>query len=160
MTAAWKSLPEDPPSPLRNVTESDLDTIALLDHAIFTRDSYSYTVLRQFYDLYAKHFLVLDDDRGNIQGYVLVGTNRDGESWVLGLGITEDQRGRGLGRRLMSDVLSRLSTDGVREVSLSVAPGNVAAIDLYKSLDFTTDGELRENYFGPGGDRYIMVRHL
>ncbi|MFE7077440.1 GNAT family N-acetyltransferase [Streptomyces sp. NPDC057620] len=159
MAAVPESVPEDRLLRMRNVRESDLDTVTLLDQAIFVRDAYSYTVLRQFYDLYAKHFLVLEDEQ-DIQGYVLVGTAMDRRSWVLGLGVVRERRGRGLGRRLMLEVLSCLRTDGVEEVRLSVAPSNAPAIDLYKSLDFTVEGGLRKEYFGPGGDRLIMVRRL
>ncbi|WKX08557.1 GNAT family N-acetyltransferase [Streptomyces sp. NL15-2K] len=159
MPAAPKNVPEDRLPRMRNVVESDLEAIALLDQQLFTRDAYSCTVLRQFYDLYARHFLVLDDSQG-IQGYVLVGTAVDKGSWVLGLGVTPDRRGRGHGRRLMREVLSCLRADGVHTVRLSVAPANVPAIDLYRSLDFALEGELHKEYFGPGGDRLIMVRHL
>ncbi|MFI6334428.1 GNAT family N-acetyltransferase [Streptomyces sp. NPDC050535] len=151
-------VPEDLPL-MRGVELSDLEATTLLDQAIFGRDSYSYTVMRQFYDLYSRHFLVVDDGK-DIQGYVLAGTAVDGRSCVLGLGITQDRRKRGLGRRLMLGVLDLLRADGVHTVRLSVAPENDTAIDLYKSLDFTTEGGLQKDYFGPGGDRYVMLRRL
>ena len=154
-----KSVPEDLPLRMRGVELSDLEATTLLDQEIFKGDSYSYTVMRQFYDLYSRHFLVVDDGT-DVQGYVLVGTALDGRSCVLGLGVTQDRRGHGLGRRLMLRVLDLLRADGVHTVRLSVAPDNDTAIDLYKSLDFSTEGELQKNYFGPGGDRYLMVRQL
>ncbi|MFJ9904105.1 GNAT family N-acetyltransferase [Streptomyces sp. NPDC101152] len=153
---------EQPPPPLhlRGVTEGDLEALALLEREIFPEEPYPYFVLRQMYDLHPGHLLVLDDGTA-LKGYVLVATPPDdGPSWVLGLGITRDERGRGHGRRLMREALRRLRADGVREVCLTVDPANLAAIVLYESLGFTADEGVRKDYFGPGADRLVMRRSL
>ncbi|MFK0018323.1 GNAT family N-acetyltransferase [Streptomyces sp. NPDC090798] len=80
-------------------------------------------------------------------------------SWILGLGVAERLRGRGLARRLMQETLRRLPADGVHEVWLTVEPANTAAITLYQSLGFTEQGA-RKDYFGPGHDRLLLaLRH-
>jgi [ribosomal protein S18]-alanine N-acetyltransferase len=141
---------------LRGVTERDLDALALLDREAFPEEPYPYFVLRQMYDVYPDHLLVLDDGIA-LKGYVLVGTAPDkSRSWILGLGITRDERGRGHGRWLMEEVLGLLRGMAVREVLLTVAPGNRKAIELYETLGFTADPRLHKNYFGPGADRLVM----
>ncbi|MGW1210589.1 GNAT family N-acetyltransferase [Streptomyces sp. NPDC002499] len=141
---------------LRGVDEADLAALAHLDREAFPDEPYPYFVLRQLYDVYPRHLLVLDDGT-ELKGYVLVGTPPDAtRSWILGLGITRDERGRGHGRRLMLEVLRRLRSDRVREVCLTVDPANLAAIDLYASLGFTAEQDVRVDYFGPGADRVIM----
>jgi len=108
------------------------------------------------YDVYPDHLLVLDDGTA-LKGYILVGTAPDkSRSWILGLGITRDERGRGHGRRLMVEVLELLRGMGVREVRLTVAPSNSTAIELYETLGFTADARLYKDYFGPGADRLVM----
>ncbi|MCI3269788.1 GNAT family N-acetyltransferase [Streptomyces cylindrosporus] len=145
---------------LRSVTEADLDALALLDREAFPEEPYPYFVLRQMYDVYPDHLLVLDDGTA-LKGYVLVGTRPDkSRSWILGLGITRDERGRGYGRRLMEEVLGRLRGIGVREVLLTVAPSNAAAILLYETLGFTAEQTVRKDYFGPGADRLVMRLRL
>ncbi|MFF4251952.1 GNAT family N-acetyltransferase [Streptomyces sp. NPDC001663] len=145
---------------LRGVTEADLGALALLDRETFPEEPYPYFVLRQMYDVYPDHLLVLDDGAA-LKGYVLVGTAPDkSRSWILGLGITRDERGRGHGRRLMLEVLDLLRGIGVREVHLTVAPTNTAAILLYETLGFTAEQSVRKDYFGPGADRRLMRLRL
>ncbi|MGI5454687.1 GNAT family N-acetyltransferase [Streptomyces sp. CA-249302] len=145
---------------LRGVTEADLDALALLDRETFPEEPYPYFVLRQMYDVYPDHLLVLDDGT-ELKGYVLVGTAPDkSRSWILGLGITRDERGQGYGRRLMDEALRRLRGIGVAEVLLTVVPTNTAAILLYETLGFTAEQTTRQDYFGPGADRLVMRLRL
>ncbi|MFJ3671225.1 GNAT family N-acetyltransferase [Streptomyces sp. NPDC090106] len=140
----------------RDVREAELQELSLLDRESFPEEPYPYFVLRQMFDIYAGHLLVLDDGTA-LKGYVLCGTAPDlSRSWVLGLGITPDERGQGFGRLLMEEALRRLRDLGVREVALTVAPANKTAILLYESLGFVGESTLRENYFGPGADRLLM----
>ncbi|MFF7854155.1 GNAT family N-acetyltransferase [Streptomyces sp. NPDC007904] len=145
---------------LRAARESDLPELRRLDEEVFQEVAYPAFLLRQLYDMYAEHLLVLDEGEGRLRGYVLAATtalNRD--SWILGLCVTQDRRRHGLGRELMTDVLARLRRDGIEQVRLTVEPGNRAAILLYRSLGFRfepPDGGLRRDYFGPGQDRMIM----
>lgn len=145
---------------LRAARESDLPELRRLDGEVFQEVAYPAFLLRQLYDLYAEHFLVLDDGEGRLRGYVLAATtalNRD--SWILGLCVTEDRRRHGLGRELMLEVLARLRHSGITRVRLTVEPANRAAILLYRSLGFRPeqpDAGLRRDYFGPGEDRRVM----
>ncbi|MEU1592093.1 GNAT family N-acetyltransferase [Streptomyces sp. NPDC005708] len=150
----------DRPLTMRGVTEDDLPELIRVDHEAFPDDPYPHFVLRQLFDLHGDCLLVLDDGR-SLHGYVLYVTTRDGyRSWVVSLGVTRDQRGRGLGRRLMLEVLRRLRADDVREVRLTVEPANAAAIMLYRSLGFSSDEGVRKDYFGAGEDRLVMTLGL
>ncbi|MGY6018468.1 GNAT family N-acetyltransferase [Streptomyces spinosirectus] len=145
---------------LRGVTEADLDALTLLDREVFPEEPYPYFVLRQLFDVYPDHLLVLDDGIA-LKGYVLVGTAPDkSRSWILGLGITRDERRRGHGSRLMLEVLKRLRGIGVGEVLLTVSPANTAAIQLYENLDFAAEKGVRKGYFGPEADRLVMRLQL
>ncbi|MET8243035.1 GNAT family N-acetyltransferase [Streptomyces sp. NPDC005202] len=150
----------DRPLTTRGVTEEDLPELVRVDREAFPDEPYPYFVLRQLFDLHADRLLVLDDgDR--LHGYVLFVTTSDGyRSWIVSLGVTRDQRGRGLGRRLMLEVLRRLRAEKVREVRLTVEPANAAAIMLYRSLGFSSDEGVRKDYFGADEDRLIMTLGL
>ncbi|GAA3854027.1 GNAT family N-acetyltransferase [Streptomyces sp. NPDC127159] len=148
------------PLTMREVTEDDLPELVRVDQEAFPDDPYPYFVLRQLCDLHGDCLLVLEDGK-SLHGYVLYVTTRDGyRSWIVSLGVTRDQRGRGLGRRLMLEVLRRLRGEDVREVRLTVEPANAAAIMLYRSLGFSSDEGVRHDYFGPGEDRLIMTLGL
>ncbi|MEJ1196172.1 MULTISPECIES: N-acetyltransferase [unclassified Streptomyces] len=148
------------PLVLRTARESDLPELRRLDEEVFQEVAYPGFLLRQLFDMYEEHFLVLDDGTGRLRGYVLAATRAlGGDSWILGLCVTEDRRRHGLGRELMTEVLTRLRRDGIGVVRLTVEPANLAAILLYRSLGFhpeEPDAGLRRDYFGPGMDRQIL----
>lgn len=162
--SAHPLVPLSPPSEIgpfhiRPASEDDLPALVRLDTELFPDFAYPYFVLRQFLDLYQDRLLVLDDG-SSLHGYALSALSADGRtSWILGLGVAERLRGRGLARRLMQETLRRLPADGVHEVWLTVEPANTAAIALYHSLGFTRQGA-RKDYFGPGHDRLLLaLRH-
>ncbi|MEU1081888.1 GNAT family N-acetyltransferase [Streptomyces sp. NPDC005908] len=149
---------------LRVARESDLPELRRLDEEVFQEVAYPAFLLRQLFDVYSEHFLVLDDGAGGLRGYVLAATTAfSRDSWILGLCVTEGHRRHGLGRELMTEILARLRGDGIEQVRLTVEPANRAAILLYRSLGFRPeepDGGLRRDYFGPGEHRRIMHLEL
>lgn len=147
----------DRPLTMRGVTEADLNELLRVDREVFPDDPYPYFVLRQHLDVHGDRILVLDDGEC-LHGYVLFVTTSDGYvCWVLSLAVSADQRGRGLGKRLMLEVLRQVRRERVHEVRLTVEPTNAAAIMLYRSLGFSADGGVRRDYLGPGEDRLIMT---
>ncbi|EGX55197.1 acetyltransferase [Streptomyces zinciresistens K42] len=147
----------DRPLTMRGVTEADLPELLRVDREVFPEEPYPYFVLRQHIDVHGDRILVLDDGEC-LHGYVLFVTTTDGYvCWVLSLAVSADRRGRGLGRRLMLEALRQLRRERVHEVRLTVEPANAAAIMLYRTLGFATDGRVHRDYLGPGEDRLIMT---
>jgi RimJ/RimL family protein N-acetyltransferase len=60
----------------------------------------------------------------------------------LAIAVAADERGRGIGRRLMQAGLDWAREVGVEKVVLSVYPHNEAAIALYRSFGFVEEGRL------------------
>lgn len=148
------------PIVLRDASEEDLPEIIRLERESFPGDPYPYFVLRQFMDSHRRSMRVLDAG-SRLCGYVLTTPPDDGRSWVLSLSVTPGMRRQGLGRRLMTDSLTRLREGGVHSVSLTVEPANHPAVLLYKSLGFAQVGDgPRPDYFGPGEDRLLMMLTL
>lgn len=52
--------------------------------------------------------------------------------WCGGFGVVPRWRGRGLGHRLMAELIGRARAAGLRSLSLEVLAGNTAAIRLYE----------------------------
>ncbi|MEU0671536.1 GNAT family N-acetyltransferase [Streptomyces sp. NPDC006172] len=145
---------------IRPADEEDLGLLARLDAEAFPADPYPYFVLRQFLACFPDYVFVVADGE-ELVGYVLSTPPNAAHSWILSLGITPGLRGRGLGRQLMTEILSRLRGEGVHAVSLSVEPGNDTAVALYRSLGFLPDpGGPRPDYFGPGAHRLLMTLSL
>ena len=69
----------------------------------------------------------------------------DDETPSLIISVEKEYRGKGIGRRLLSSMLSLLSTCGYKAVSLSCQKENYA-VSLYKSLGFEIIKDIDEEY--------------
>jgi ribosomal-protein-alanine N-acetyltransferase len=65
-------------------------------------------------------------------------------------------RRRGVGRRLVREVLERARKRGVRELFLEVRPSNQNARALYEELGFSAVGRRRAYYQAPVEDAVVM----
>jgi ribosomal protein S18 acetylase RimI-like enzyme len=85
------------------------------------------------------------NDAEHSYGYV------DSATPELGIGVRADQRGRGVGRKLLRALLDQAREDKIPQISLSVEPDNLS-LWLYKSEGFTKVGEY--------GNAITMVKKL
>ncbi len=103
-------------------------------------------------------FLVYDSGRG-VRGYVLSTLHRGLKARVASLAVLPSDRRRGLGRRLLDEVLSRLRDRDVSSVVLEVRPSNEPAQNLYRDLGFELVG-VKPGYYSDGEDAYVMELEL
>ncbi len=75
----------------------------------------------------------------------------DEDTPSLAIAVDEGYRGRGIGTKLMTEMLERMKEEGYPAVSLSVQKANKAA-EFYRSLGFVI---LKEK-----DEEYIMIRKL
>ena len=68
------------------------------------------------------------------------------EADVLNITVSGKVRNRGIGTRLMREILERAKKYGVTDIHLEVRESNEAAIHLYEKLGFLRDG-IRKNYY-------------
>ena len=83
----------------------------------------------------------------------------DFASDVLTIGVSKDQQGKGIGRRLMAELLAFAKRSGSEQVFLEVKESNAAAIALYKSLGFEQI-DLRKKYYQPSGENAVVMKLL
>jgi RimJ/RimL family protein N-acetyltransferase len=87
------------------------------------------------------HFVALDGDK--VIGWCDIGSlNRAvfEHSGVLGMGIINGYRGKGIGRRLLNTTLQAAKERGLSRVELTVREHNTIAIQLYESVGFFKEG--------------------
>lgn len=101
-------------------------------------------------------FLVAESE-GEFCGYVS-GRTVDDECEISNIAVVEKYRRQGIGKTLLSSLLTELTVRGVHSVFLLVRDGNVPATALYQSLGFIRVG-LRKNYY-KGKDALIMRLNL
>lgn len=85
-------------------------------------------------------------------GFVLMRVVAD-EAEVLTLAVRAEARGRGLGRRLLTEGVERAQAGGAGRVFLEVADDNAAALALYRRSGFEEAGRRRSYYARPDGSR-------
>jgi ribosomal protein S18 acetylase RimI-like enzyme len=145
---------------IRNVRKADLEAIEELERRTFDGVACPYFVLRQFYDIHRAHWLVAADG-GFLCGNSLSAVCADRwTAWIVGFSIHPDRTGEGIGTALLTRTLERLRSAGVHQVCLTVKPGNIDAIRLYKKAGFVQDDEAEPDYLGPGEHRIVMTTPL
>jgi ribosomal protein S18 acetylase RimI-like enzyme len=81
-----------------------------------------------------------DDPSGErVAGYVAIEMHSDGSLYIDFLGVAVDQRGRGIGRRLISEAMRLGATSGATHAHLTVRAGNTAARRLYAAIGFVEE---------------------
>jgi ribosomal protein S18 acetylase RimI-like enzyme len=87
------------------------------------------------------HYVALVD--GSVVGWCdITSLNRPiyAHAGVLGMGITKEFRGIGIGSELMKQTLERAKQIGLTRVSLFVRENNHPAMNLYKKMGFEIEG--------------------
>jgi len=82
---------------------------------------------------------------------------------TFGMAIRKDHWGQGLGRKILSELITFAKSAGYEQLELEVASENATAIALYESLGFVTYGERSKSLKRKDGSYYgekLMVLDL
>jgi len=123
---------------IRRATDCDLDRLMVLDEAAFPphwRMSAGELrrALRQ-----AANFTVLELD-GAIRAFQIT-TRCDTEAHLSRLAVHPDYQGRGLGSRLLADVIRRCRTRGLASLTVNTQAHNRRSLRLYRRFGFRRTG--------------------
>lgn len=77
------------------------------------------------------------------------------EAHITNIAVKAGERGKGIGKFLMSELIARAKNAGVKYITLEVRDDNEAAIKLYLSFGFTVEG-VRKKYYSNKYDALIM----
>jgi len=128
---------------IRRMREEDLDEVMEMEGVAFsspwTRGMYLHEIEKR-----DSCYLVARRD-GTLAGYGGTLLILD-EAHVMTLAVREDLRRRGLGARLLLELLDYSRDMGARFLTLEVRGSNREAIELYKRFGFQIMGE-RRNYY-------------
>lgn len=79
------------------------------------------------------------------------------EAHIVNFGVSRENRGRGIGRGLLTTALDEMRDSGCRCVTLEARKSNEAAIGLYSSLGFE-EIALRREYYSDDREDGIMLK--
>lgn len=141
-----------PPERLAPMRPDDVPAVAALEAAARTRP-WSLATIAEEVERADRRYVVARDPDGRLLGYAGV-TVGAGEAHVLTVVVAPDVRRRGLGRRLVLEVLGEARAAGAAAATLEVRASNHAARALYDELGFASAG-LRPGYYPDGEDADI-----
>lgn len=78
------------------------------------------------------------------------------EGHITNVAVHPEFRGKGIGKALISELLSLCSKDGITSFTLEVRESNVVAQSLYKSFGFIEEGKRKAYYSDNNEDAIIM----
>lgn len=153
------SVAEREPVTLRVGRVADLDALLALECAAFAGDRLSRRSLRRFLRSSSARLLVAES-AGRIVGYCLVllpaGRSR---ARLYSIATAADQRGRGLGGRLLDAAEQAARSRGHAQMGLEVRGDNAAAIALYLRRGYVEHARIA-GYYEDGAAAIRMRKRL
>jgi len=144
----------DQPAEIRVLTAADLPALERMEIELFGAAAWSPESLASEITGPGRWYVGAVVD-GDLVGYA--GLWFDGyDAQVMTIGTDARFQGRGLGRRMLDNLLDRARTVGAAVVLLEVRVDNDPAIHLYESVGFERLG-MRRAYYQPGNiDAWTM----
>ena len=96
------------------------------------------------------------EEEGAVCGLVAFRMIRD-EAELLNLAVDAGQRRRGIGARLLGEVITACKAAGVKKIFLEVRESNRGARDFYLRMGFTEAGRRRQYYRDPPEDALVLA---
>ena len=142
---------------MRDATTLDIPTLLSIENALFQDEAWSKEVFESEFALLGttRTYRVVEENKEIVAylGLAIVDDTAD----ITTIAVRADFQGRGLGRKLMQEILDIAAARNLRKIMLEVKPENLAAISLYQKFDFEVIG-LRRNYYGPSKDALTMQK--
>jgi len=152
---------------LRPFEPADLQQVSDINRKCLPENYTSFFFL-DLYDRFPKTFIVAEEN-GQIVGYIMcrietgmsqlrfLGITKKGH--VISIAVTPEHRQHGVGRALLREAMRAMPLYGAKECYLEVRKSNVAAVKLYKRMDFRITRTMH-GYYADGEDAYQMARKL
>jgi len=128
---------------LRRLGPPDIPQLVVLEHQIYPQP-WSAEVFAEELQRDNRVYLAIEREVGIIAygGIMLIGD----DAHITTLGVGPAARGRGLGTRLMLELVEAALAAGARHLTLEVRVSNRSARELYQRFGLTPVG-LRKNYY-------------
>ena len=153
---------------IRLATAADIAAIANLENEHYAAEGYPAAFLFQAYRQWPNLLWVAERTKENgsnkpatnVCAYLLAAPGQQqGHVWIMSVLVAAQARGMRLGSALMQQAITELRQQGAQQLWLSVAPENVAAIELYGKLGFQKQS-YQADYLGNGEHRDILCLHV
>lgn len=99
------------------------------------------------------------EDKGRLIGYLFYTMVMD-EMELLTIAVSERERGKGIGRLLMQQMIRNAGDFKAKKIFLEVRPSNIRAKRLYASFGFEQIGVRKGYYRDNNEDAIVMEKRL
>jgi ribosomal-protein-alanine N-acetyltransferase len=141
---------------VREASDSDIDKISVIEQASFS-DPWPRGGFEPLLRAPRCLFVVAEQGSGQpVAGYSVARWVED-EAELLNIAVADEERGKGIGGKLLDHVVSALQKKGIRHIFLEVRDSNVAARELYKSRGFRELSRRTGYYRRPTEDAIVLA---
>jgi ribosomal-protein-alanine N-acetyltransferase len=141
---------------VRPATPADLPVLQALERAAPTAAHWNEADYQQ---LFAAERVTIVIEEDHVQGFI-VARNLGPEWEIENIVIASTTQRRGLGTRLVQELLEHAQSQGVQAVFLEVRESNRAARALYSKSGFVESGRRRCYYRNPDEDALVYKKLL
>ncbi|MEM2880621.1 MAG: ribosomal protein S18-alanine N-acetyltransferase [Candidatus Methanomethylicaceae archaeon] len=141
---------------VRDATLNDLNEIYAIEKESFS-DPYPKPLLKAFF--YHPGAYIVAVVRGKVVGYAIGIIRFRSLGHIISIAVEKDFRGKGIGKKLLHELIKRLSGMGAKKIRIEVRESNEIAINLYKKTGFTTKEKI-SRYYPDGEDALVMFIDL
>jgi ribosomal-protein-alanine N-acetyltransferase len=142
------------------MTTGHIDVLMRYEKQMFGSEAWTRAGYRaELADARNRCYVVAEDEHGTLLGWAGLLTAGD-QAEILTVGVIPDARRRGIGRKLLDELVERAADRGARELFLEVRVDNDAARQLYERNGFTELGRRRGYYDHGRVDAVVMRREV
>lgn len=138
---------------IRPLTEEYVDQVCELEEEAFSMPWHKESFLEMIANKDARYLVAVWE--GQVVGSCGL-RNIVGEGEITNVVTLGKFRQKGIGRKLLVQLMKEGADMGVEAFTLEVRKSNVSAIHLYESLGFVTEGVRKDFYEKPREDALIM----
>lgn len=134
--------------------ETHIKKLADIEKECFSTP-WSENALREELENSHARFLVAVCD-GEVSGYIGA-HNILGEVYITNVAVSEKHRRKGMGEKLINNLISLCESENAEFITLEVRESNKPAINLYKKMNFKDVGKRKNFYENPREDAILMT---
>jgi len=142
---------------IRRADKKDVKSMTSMDEVCFSVPWSEQSFFEEITANKLARYIIAEID-GKMTGYAGLWIILD-EGHITNVAVHPDYRRKGIAKALISSLIESSKAEGARLYTLEVRASNIAAISLYKSLDFKISGIRKEYYEDNNEDAIIMWRN-
>lgn len=140
------------------MSKKHLDDVVLLEETNFSIPWTKKQLYEEINNVNSK-FLVAVNNFDKVLGYIGFKFVLD-EGYITNVAVFNDYRHNGIATKLLLNIIDFGIEKNLKFISLEVRKSNMAAIHLYKKLNFLDIGERKNFYSFPKENAIIMTKYL